>query len=124
MQKDRAVWSEVDIVGEAPAKRYGHSLTFTSPFVVLFGGNTGNVNMNDSWSLNIDKQPFVWTKLDCKGDIPAPRVSKFIIIRIFIHNIPLLIYQFFSKNNNKKRYTTQQMFANQEQQYGFFPNKK
>ena len=30
--------------------------------------------MNDSWCLNIDKQPFFWTKLDCKGDIPAPRV--------------------------------------------------
>lgn len=30
--------------------------------------------MNDSWCLNIDKQPFFWSKLDCKGDIPAPRV--------------------------------------------------
>lgn len=43
------MWSEVDVVGESPTKRYGHTLTFTSPYVVLFGGNTGNQNMNDSW---------------------------------------------------------------------------
>ena len=30
--------------------------------------------MSDSWALNIDKQPFFWTKLECKGDIPSPRV--------------------------------------------------
>ena len=30
--------------------------------------------MNDSWCLNIDKQPFFWSKLDCKGDIPSARV--------------------------------------------------
>ena len=74
LHKERAIWSEVDVVGESPTKRYGHTLTFTSPFVVLFGGNTGNVNMSDSWALNIDKQPFVWAKQDCKGDIPSPRV--------------------------------------------------
>ena len=74
LQKDNAVWSEVDIVGETPSKRYGHSLTFTSPYVIQFGGNTGNRNVNDVWCLHIDKVPFYWTKLECKGDTPAPRV--------------------------------------------------
>ena len=42
--------------------------------MILFGGNTGNQNMNDTWCLNIDKQPFNWSKIETKGDIPAPRV--------------------------------------------------
>ena len=49
LSKEKAMWSEVDVVGESPTKRYGHTMTFTSPYVVLFGGNTGNQNMNDSW---------------------------------------------------------------------------
>lgn len=31
---DKANWKEVDVVGETPSKRYGHTLTFTSPYVV------------------------------------------------------------------------------------------
>ena len=43
---DKAVWSEVAVVGEKPAKRYGHTQTFTNPYAVLFGGNIGTKNTN------------------------------------------------------------------------------
>lgn len=61
-------------MGQTPSKRYGHTITFSNPNVVLFGGVTGNEPFNDSWCLDVDKNPFQWEKLQCKGDIPAPRV--------------------------------------------------
>lgn len=72
---DKAIWSEVEVTGEAPKERYGHSLTFTNPFLILFGGNTMNTSMNDVWCLNTNsKAPFQWSKLTIKGDLPIPRV--------------------------------------------------
>ena len=72
---DKAIWSEVEVTGEAPKERYGHSLTFTNPFVILFGGNTMNTAMNDAWCLNTNtKSPFSWVKLQIRGDLPPPRV--------------------------------------------------
>ena len=73
---DKAVWSDVEVTGEPPAERYGHSLTFSNPFVILFGGNTVNQTLNDSWCLNTQKAPFVWAKLNIKGELPLPRVYR------------------------------------------------
>jgi len=39
--KDAGVWTVVPVVGTTPGRRYGHSLTFTKPFLIVFGGNTG-----------------------------------------------------------------------------------
>lgn len=30
--------------------------------------------MNDVWSLNVEKGPFYWTRLECEGDSPVVRV--------------------------------------------------
>lgn len=49
---DKALWSEVEVTGETPKERYGHSLTFTNSFVILFGGNTISTAMNDAWCLD------------------------------------------------------------------------
>ena len=35
------VWAVVPVVGTTPGRRYGHCLTFTKPFLIVFGGNTG-----------------------------------------------------------------------------------
>lgn len=37
----------------------------------MFGGNTGNEPINDVWSLNVEKAPFCWSKLDC-GNTEQP----------------------------------------------------
>jgi protein phosphatase len=71
---DSAKWSEVKTVGTKPAPRYGHTLTFSSPYVIMFGGITGQETVNDSWCLNIDKEPYQWSKLTCQGPNPGARV--------------------------------------------------
>ena len=71
---EKAVWGEVEVTGEVPSERYGHTLTFSNPFVILFGGNTSTQTLNDAWCLNTSKAPFTWTKLVIKGELPLPRV--------------------------------------------------
>lgn len=73
-QGDKAAWSEVEVVGEKPRERYGHTLTYTHPNLILFGGNTDRQTVNDSWCLNTGKQPFQWIKLQINGKMPAARV--------------------------------------------------
>ena len=71
--EDKSIWMIIPTVGPNPGKRYGHSLNFISPYVVLFGGNNGNRRLNDVWIFSISVTPFSWSKLDFKDDIPSPR---------------------------------------------------
>ena len=72
--EEKAVWNIVPVVGPTPGRRYGHTLTYAKPFLVVFGGNTGSEAVNDFWCLNVEKSPFSWQKFDCKSDVPCPRV--------------------------------------------------
>ena len=45
--EDNAVWNIVPVVGPTPGKRYGHTLTYTKPFLIVFGGNTGLIIINE-----------------------------------------------------------------------------
>jgi protein phosphatase len=45
-----------------PGQRYGHTMIFSKPHLVVFGGNSGNKAENDVWLLNINKGPFQWQK--------------------------------------------------------------
>ena len=38
--------------GMTPGRRYGHSLVFYKPFLILFGGNLNNEAINDVWTFN------------------------------------------------------------------------
>lgn len=60
----------IPIVGSTPGRRYGHSMIYIKPHIVVFGGNTGSETVNDAWTLDIEKSPFGWKKLDCVGDLP------------------------------------------------------
>jgi len=71
---DKAVWTEMKINGDRPGPRYGHSLTFAKPNLILFGGSNGNETMNDTWCLLLTGNPLQWTKLEIGGSIPSPRV--------------------------------------------------
>lgn len=64
----------VSIVGNTPGRRYGHSMVYIKPSLVVFGGNTGSEAVNDTWTLDLVKAPFGWKKIDCNGDIPLARV--------------------------------------------------
>ena len=44
---DVGVWMVVPVVGTTPGRRYGHTLVFTKPFLLVHGGNTGQEPVND-----------------------------------------------------------------------------
>lgn len=70
----KAQWMIVPVVGKTPGRRYGHTIIFSKPFLLVFGGNTGTEPVNDVWCLNVDKAPFSWTCLETKGEKPCVRV--------------------------------------------------
>lgn len=36
--EDQAQWIIVPVVGTTPGRRYGHSLVYTKPYLLVFGG--------------------------------------------------------------------------------------
>ena len=62
------------VIGQTPGRRYGHTIVFSKPYLLVFAGNTINEQVNDTWCLNIDKAPFSWLKLECAGNLPNTRV--------------------------------------------------
>jgi len=69
-----AQWMIVPVIGQTPGRRYGHTIVFSKPYLLVFGGNTGTEPVNDVWCLNVDKAPFSWLKLETPGDMPTIRV--------------------------------------------------
>lgn len=72
-----AVWTEVTTTGARPGPRYGHSLVFAKPALVLLGGSTGTEALNDVWLLGVRQKAFAWTRLEPPGAGPSPRVYHF-----------------------------------------------
>lgn len=64
----------VPVVGWTPGRRYGHTIIFSKPYLLVFGGNTGTEPVNDVWCLNVDKAPFSWQQLETNGESPCVRV--------------------------------------------------
>lgn len=71
---DRGSWTIVPVVGPTPGRRYGHTISFVKPHLLIFGGNTGSESVSDVWMLNVERGPFSWVKLDIKGEMPPVRV--------------------------------------------------
>jgi len=69
-----AQWMIVPVVGQTPGRRYGHTIVFSKPYLLVFAGNTGTEAVNDVWCLNVDKAPFSWSKLETPGEAPIVRV--------------------------------------------------
>jgi len=73
--EEKASWIQVPIVGPSPGRRYGHTLVFVKPFLMVCGGNTGNETVNDVWSFNVEKAPFCWNKIETVShELPLVRV--------------------------------------------------
>ena len=73
----QAQWMIVPVVGNTPPRRYGHTIFFSKPYLLTFGGNTGTEAVNDVWCLNVDKAPFSWAKLETPGESPCVQVYDF-----------------------------------------------
>jgi len=39
--EEMAQWMIVPVVGSTPGRRYGHTIVFSKPHLLVFGGNTG-----------------------------------------------------------------------------------
>ncbi|KAH8584532.1 serine threonine phosphatase alpha [Cryptosporidium sp. chipmunk genotype I] len=70
-------WMSVPICGgRTPGRRYGHTMVYSKPNLIVFGGNDGQRTLNDVWFMNVEESPFVWTQVlfDRDERIPCPRV--------------------------------------------------
>ena len=49
------LWKEVMPKGVRPGKRYGHTLNFSKPNLIIFGGSTGSASLNETWILDLSQ---------------------------------------------------------------------
>jgi protein phosphatase len=64
---------KVPIEGNTPGLRYGHTMVYILPILILFGGSGRSEILNDVWILSTDKVPFKWEKVNMIGN-PNKRV--------------------------------------------------
>ena len=53
-----AEWMIIPINGTSPGRRYGHSLVFKAPHLILYGGNDGKQYLGDIWTFDISSAPY------------------------------------------------------------------
>ncbi len=46
-KEEEATWTMIPTTGKSPGKRYGHTLCYSKPHIILFGGNLGSQPAND-----------------------------------------------------------------------------
>lgn len=72
--EESAQWMIVPVVGATPGRRYGHTIIYAKPHLIVYGGNTGTEPVSDVWALCVERSPFSWVRLDCGGEQPPVRV--------------------------------------------------
>lgn len=63
-QDGNGKWIKVPIKGQKPKSRYGHTMSFIKPYIILIGGTIGQDPSNEVWILSIEQSPFIWTQLN------------------------------------------------------------
>eukprot|EP00918_Siedleckia_nematoides_P005801 GHVU01012710.1.p1 GENE.GHVU01012710.1~~GHVU01012710.1.p1 ORF type:complete len:385 (+),score=53.33 GHVU01012710.1:236-1390(+) len=76
VRKQPMSWMRVPITGVTPGRRYGHSMVYHKPNLVVVGGNNGKDCFNDIWFMDVEKSPFRWhmVSLPRQARQPPPRV--------------------------------------------------
>lgn len=67
-------WINLPTTGNSPGKRYGHTMCYMKPYLIVFGGNIGSKITNDICLINIDEGILEWKKLDTQGEVPCARM--------------------------------------------------
>jgi len=67
-------WMAVPVLGPTPGRRYGHTMIFNKPLLIVFGGNNGQQAENDIWVLDVERSPFQWNEVSVIARVPLPRV--------------------------------------------------
>lgn len=77
-------WITVPTTGRSPGRRYGHTMVFCKPNLIVIGGNDGYVlactrnrtrrqqASNDVWFLNVEKSPFCWAEVAFPPSLKQP----------------------------------------------------
>ncbi|EZG78491.1 serine/threonine-protein phosphatase, partial [Gregarina niphandrodes] len=66
-------WMTVPISGPTPGRRYGHSMNYYKPNLIVFGGNNGQQSLNDIWYMDVVQSPFLWNQVHIPpGDKKPP----------------------------------------------------
>lgn len=68
------IWGVMTTTGTSPGRRYGHTIVYSKPYIIVFGGHIGNEPSNDVFTLLVDKGSGRWMKVDTKSVAPPPRV--------------------------------------------------
>ena len=73
---ENPLWMTVPVSSPTPGQRYGHTMVYNRPNLIVFGGNDGKVALNDIWTMDAEKPPFSWSKLSVinPSKSPSPRV--------------------------------------------------
>ncbi|CAD7933823.1 unnamed protein product [Amoebophrya sp. A25] len=70
-----SAWMPVPVTGGTPGKRYGHTMVFNKPLLIVCGGSVSNKIECDIWILDVEHSPFQWTEINVSGkNQPLPRV--------------------------------------------------
>lgn len=69
---ESATWLTVPVVGTTPGRRYGHTMAFHKPNIILYGGNIGSMCQSDIWVLDVDRTPFTWKEVPLSSNTPRP----------------------------------------------------
>lgn len=73
--EDRSQWMSVPVLGPTPGRRYGHTMIFNKPLLIVFGGNNGQRAEADIWVLDVERSPFQWSEVSViHTRTPLPRV--------------------------------------------------
>lgn len=72
--ESKAAWIPIKTEEPTPGQRYGHTITYVRPYIIVFGGFNGKMLLNDVWIMSIEEMPFRWHKLAMKSGLPPPRV--------------------------------------------------
>mmetsp|Transcript_85324 Transcript_85324/g.178299 ORF Transcript_85324/g.178299 Transcript_85324/m.178299 type:complete len:833 (+) Transcript_85324:123-2621(+) len=77
--EERSQWMAVPVEGPTPGRRYGHTMCFNKPLLIVFGGNNGQQAECDIWVLDVERSPFQWNEVQViqsgnHARSPLPRV--------------------------------------------------
>ncbi|XP_953085.1 serine/threonine phosphatase, putative [Theileria annulata] len=75
LRRDKQLsWIIVPTTGRSPGRRYGHTMVFSKPNLILIGGNDGQMPSNDVWVLNVEQSPFSWNEVTFSPTIQLPPI--------------------------------------------------
>ena len=85
---------KVPVSSQKPSSRYGHSMIYLKPYILVIGGNVNNNPSDEVWLLSIKKSPFEWNQLSFDNDdSPSPRAYHSTTLwRSFVNSDMILLF--------------------------------